>query len=169
MKDRTQQFLDLCRSFSESNDEKLDQFKDIVKDASVNVDAKMGFGETPLAWFCKVYRSSNLIDLVKILIENGADVKVQGQSRVTPLHQLCVNYKHDNLIDLIQLFKQNGADVDAWTKSRETPLRLICENYKHGNLMDVVKFLVDNGADLKLKAKDGLSAADILLKSGFTL
>jgi len=88
MKDRTQQFLDLCRSFSESNDEKLDQF---------------------------------------------------------------------------------GADVDAWTKSRETPLRLICENYKHGNLMDVVKFLVDNGADLKLKAKDGLSAADILLKSGFTL
>jgi len=73
-------------------------------------------GLTPLHYLCENYERKNLIDLVRILIDSGADINARDNDRYTPLHYLCANYKRGNLLKLIRLLKKNGADLKAKTK-----------------------------------------------------
>ena len=79
---------------------------------TVNVTTEC-YVETPLHLLCKHYKKDNLIDLVALFIQNGADVNAENENGQTPLHLLCKHYKNDNLIDLVKILIEKGADVNA--------------------------------------------------------
>lgn len=97
-------------------------------------------------------------DLVKLLIENGANANERRCSRMTPL-QVAVQsstlsifrygkyFAVDNLsnsCDIIKLLIANGASVNDTYNSNNTPLHDAC----HIPNIDVAKILLENGANV---------------------
>jgi len=75
------------------------------------------FKANPLHLLCMHYKHDNLIDILRLFIENGIDVNAKGRKGENALHLLCEKYEHENLIDLVVLLKENNIDLKA--KSNE--------------------------------------------------
>jgi ankyrin repeat protein len=83
------------------------------------------------------------LDVTKVFLEKGADVKSTDKYGRTPLHWAADNGYLDEVKYLVE---EKGADVKATDSYGRTPLHRAAEN---GNL-DVVKYLVEEkGADVK--------------------
>jgi ankyrin repeat protein len=83
------------------------------------------------------------IEIVKLLIQNGADVNAGCQFDRTALMQAC-DYGN---IEIVKLLIQNGAEINATAFMGSTALMDACNS---GNL-EIVKILLDNGALVKVK------------------
>lgn len=83
------------------------------------------------------------IEIMRWLIEKGADVNYQDKGGYTPLH-FAVQERRMNALDL--LF-ENGANPNLKDRHGNSPLWTAVFNAK-GNF-DIVKKLIENGADLK--------------------
>ena len=77
------------------------------------------------------------VDVVKVLIQEGADVNAVDEDKMTTLH-VVAQYGH---IDIVKLLIQNGADVNAVSKDGRTALH---EAAWSGHV-DVAKVLLENG------------------------
>lgn len=64
--------------------------------------------------------SNRPADLVKLLIDSGADVNARDESHSTPLHMASLSGSAES----VQLLIENGADVTAQDQSNRTPLHL---------------------------------------------
>ena len=80
------------------------------------------------------------IELVQILLDKGADVNAQNNSKQTPLHIAC---KCES-IELVQILLNKGADVNVQNNSKQTPLHIACES----DSIELVHILLDKGADV---------------------
>jgi ankyrin repeat protein len=89
------------------------------------------------------------IDLVKALIDKGAEVNKKGWA---PLHYACAN-GHD---DIVKLLLDHSAYIDAGSPNGTTPLMMAAR----GNHLSTVKVLLDAGADSRVKNQLGLTALD---------
>lgn len=128
----------------------------------INLKYRNKNGWTALHYLCRHYSHDNLIEIAKLMIENGAegDVK-ENLDDLTALHLLCENYNHDNLIELVKFLIENGTDINAKLKSDGcTSLHILCENYNHFNLKELIQLLIEKGVDVNLKTKDGYTAVD---------
>ena len=89
---------------------------------------------------------NNDVDVMKVLIDSGADVKTVDDHRCIPLH-LCTPLHlaawSNKSADVILV--EAGADVNAKDYDQQTPL------YKAAgyNDVNVVRVLIDNGADVR--------------------
>ena len=70
-------------------------------------------GWTPLHVVCFYYKNENLIEIVRLLIQHGAEVNAKKVDGKTPLHLVCQYYKNSNLMDLVHLLIENGADSNV--------------------------------------------------------
>lgn len=70
-------------------------------------------GQTPLCFVSKCR-----YDLVKLLVENGADVNLQSDERISPLHW-AVEYDNEEIVEYLL---SKGADINSRDHSYETPL-----------------------------------------------
>ena len=121
-------------------------------------------------------------DLIKALLENGADVNVVTDGIVTgytPLQLLCKgeipktteekqHSAKENVVLAAKMLLQRGADVNATTKKlikepdgfhrvfEDSPLLLACQN-KNTNI-ELAKLLVESGADVNAENTDGITA-----------
>jgi ankyrin repeat protein len=86
------------------------------------------------------------MDIVKLLLEKGADVNPQGEDSDTPLCSACSG----GHMDIVKLLLEKGADVNPQGEYSNTPLRSAC----YGGHMDIVKLLLEKGADVNLQGKD---------------
>ena len=124
-------------------------------------------GKTPIDYAVSCFGKGK-VHLVRILIENGADVD-GGRSCETPLWRLCEvlldwwNTSHlesfdltaeqtirENTAAVAQYLIQNGADIEA-KDSRGLTVLMYASLCKFS---DIVKLLLDNGADIKAKSPD---------------
>ena len=94
------------------------------------------------------------IDLVKKLIERGADVNKPGW---TPLHYAATNAH----LEIMDLLLENHAYIDAESPNKTTPLMMAAQ---YGNA-DAVKLLLEAGADATLRNQLGLTAIDFANKA----
>ena len=102
----------------------------IKRGADTNIDLRDGM---PL-------HMATSMEIVKLLLDNGARVNNASKCGYSPLHSAC---GRDNL-GIVKEMLDRGADLNAGTAvSRATPLHRACAN---GNL-DIVKELLDRGAD----------------------
>jgi len=99
------------------------------------VQVKDAGGRTPLHWACRGVH----FEMLKFLVEKGADVNAKDNEGMTPLHSLAEKAHSQGIAFLLA----NKAEVNAQSGFRDTPLHYAVQS---GNA-DVVKLLLDNGAD----------------------
>ena len=157
--------------------------------AGTDVNTKNNIGQTALFHACLPFvHTDNPVEIVQLLIENGADVNVKstGATGWTPIHQASqiLRYEDDDTtaVDIIELLIENGADVNAKDRIGSTPLHL-AETIQIAKLLiakggdvnatrangdtplhyaasdkEMTKVLIENGADVNAKNEDGLTA-----------
>lgn len=89
------------------------------------------------------------MNIVSLLIERKASVKICGTDGQTPLHWSASNISKE----IPSLLIKSGADVNAINKRGETPLHFAARN---GSL-EIAELLIGKGADVNAKTKDGHS------------
>ena len=93
-----------------------------------------------------------LVDMVKILLEHGANPNMRrlGQQHdLELLESAATGYSYNN--DILQLLLKHGADTNIPTKSGK-PLLLTAVTE---NRLEIAKTLIAHGADINIKNKDG--------------
>ncbi|XP_050524337.1 protein fem-1 homolog B [Daktulosphaira vitifoliae] len=125
----------------------LNKFK-----VNLNVEGKVKhFGsmvEGATALWCAA--GSGHLEIVKILLENGAFVDYCTKTKSTPLRAAC----YLGRLDIVKSLVENGANVNATNIFNSTCL-MIASYRGHKN---VVKFLLENGADVNQQTNCGATA-----------
>ena len=86
--------------------------------------------------------ASENIDMVKLLIGNGADVKIDKEA--------FDKAAYEGNIGIFKLLLKNGADAQAKIKYEENTILFSAAS---GGNIEIVKLLIEHGADAKLKNK----------------
>jgi len=98
-------------------------------------------------------KTQNNVDLVKYLVEQGANIKAKYMWNNTPLHYAC-DFGYTPLsfqyLDVVKYLVEQGADVNAADDDNydSTPLHYACRSKNP----DMVKYLVEQGANVNAKA-----------------
>jgi len=91
----------------------------VLKGADVNLHSNNGFNVFPI----HSAAAGNFTNIVKLLVDNGANVNVRQQAGVTPLHSAAQNGNPDMLILLLE----NGADTQVRMEGGKLPTDLARE------------------------------------------
>tara|TARA_Y100000992_G_scaffold302710_1_gene278685 strand:+ start:8553 stop:10031 length:1479 start_codon:yes stop_codon:yes gene_type:complete len=114
------------------------------------------------------------IEIIKYLIEKGANVNKLDSDGCSPLHYAIImsfdlyneNGKLNNSI--VKLLIENGADVNIKNTSNYTPLFLIarnCEDRHIEKIQSNVKYLIENGAKVKINKKTDLNILTVFFRN----
>ena len=106
----------------------------MVKSGSVDISGKDEHGHTPL------YHASmwGMIEVVRALVEAGADLNQARENGTTPLHVA----SYDGHLDVVKYLVETGADINSSNYEGGTPLALA----RQGSLKKVVAYLKRAGA-----------------------
>lgn len=118
-----------------------------------DVNSKNSEGQTPL---CLV--SKCRIDLVKLLVEKGADVNLQSDDEISPLHW-AVEYDNEEIVEYLLT---HGAKTDSRDKLYETPVHWAAWTGHHRS----AKLLLSYGGDPTLKNSGGITPIDLANRQG---
>ena len=116
----------------------------IEETGSVTFDGETIDGAPPL--WCAA--AAGFLNIVKLLIEVGADVNKTTYTNSTPLRAACF----DGHFDIVQFLVENNADVEIANRHGHTCLMIAC--YK--GHQKIVKFLLDQSADVNRKSLKGV-------------
>ncbi|XP_044254562.1 LOW QUALITY PROTEIN: uncharacterized protein LOC123005037 [Tribolium madens] len=105
------------------------------------IDEEDKYGRTPLYLACQL----GLYNIVKLLIENGANVNYS-----TPLHVSCL-HACDNIVKLLL---QAGSNINATDSYNITPLHIACWNGHH----TTVKILIEKNVEIDVKTSGGCTS-----------
>ena len=127
------------------------------------VNAQDNDHKTPL-FLAMRYRTP---DIVRCLLEHGANPKLGNYEGKTPLHLLLglqdfdqdFGYHSDDHIFVVaQLLLEHGADVNSQDKSHETPLLLALRR----KAPNIARFLLKHGADPSIGNSEGVTSCVLL-------
>ena len=108
-----------------------------------------------------LWMSTNDLDLLKLLVENGLSPNQRPYTDLTPLLYASRADKGTRL-EKIRYLLELGADVNAQTKDLRTPLHYAANS---GNRL-ACELLVEAGADIQAKTDIGETAADFAARKG---
>jgi len=120
----------------------LDKTKCASVDSSLEIKDKNGNTLLHLAAF------GGHLDIVKYLIEKGADLHATNKNNGTPLHAAASNGKL-NVVEY--LIEEKKVNLEVQDKDGNTSLSLAAR----GGHLDVVEYLVEKGANLSVTNKSG--------------
>ena len=109
---------------------------DILHSHGAALDVRGYERQTPL----HAASADGLSDIVRWLLDRGADASSVQDSFETPLHMAAANGR----LEVVQILLQHGVDVNAANDDDHTPLHLASENH-HFN---TVRLLLDHVADI---------------------
>lgn len=155
----------------------LEKVKKIIKKYPERIDQKMLIDLNPLQYICYMefmnmqhcgicYYLDEKYEIIKFLIESGANVSIDNKSYKTPLLIFCRNFNRcmphltddraEVLIKTIKMLLDYGADPNTFdTYSYRTALHnLLMENKYHQSLIKIVKILIERGANINLKSSE---------------
>lgn len=112
--------------------------------------------ETPLHFAC----ATRSLDVVRLLVDAGANLDARGTHSATPLHVAC----QSGSIDIVRLLVDAGANLDAREDHSVTPLHAACQS----GSIDVVRLLVDKGADVSAADCAGDEPITIASEAGYS-
>ncbi|KAG5898407.1 hypothetical protein JTB14_030385 [Gonioctena quinquepunctata] len=110
---------------------KLGTVKTLIENHPNLINATDKDKYTPLHRACY----SNHVDIVRYLIQKGADLSAKTELKWEPLHSCC----QWNSKECAALLIQNGADVNARSEGNQTPLHIAAS---HGASYDTVQLLL---------------------------
>ena len=97
-------------------------------------------------------------DMVKSLVNYGADPNIATKTGLTPLHQAAARGNLDMVKDLVQA----GAEVNAVAENGRTPIFYAAERGK----ASTVNFLLEKKAEVNLADKEGITPLHLAAASG---
>ncbi|OHW90752.1 ankyrin repeat domain-containing protein 52 [Colletotrichum incanum] len=128
----------------------------LIKKEGCDVNEASGLGRSALHRACW----DGAVDIVAILLENGANTAVANKNGWTPM-QIASDKGH---ADVVKLLIEKGADVTVATNDGRTPL-ISAANNGH---IEVVKLLIEKGADIAVVTNNGWTPVNIASDSGRT-
>ncbi len=128
-------FSDDIHEFAQKGD--LNEVKALIEKDPDLVNARDKDGRTPLHWACRGVH----LEVVKYLVEKGADVNAEDSNKIVPLHSLATR----NSAKAIAVLLDNGAHVDAKDYGGGTALHYAAMS----DASDAVEILVAAGADIE--------------------
>jgi len=102
-------------------------------------------------------------DVVKLLIENGADVNFVDSTGDTPLITFIKNYStaswNEDKVDILKILIENGTNVEIVNNHGLTALMIACsaKNYNVDRLLKIITILIESGANIHRLDKFGQS------------
>ena len=103
---------------------------------------------------------SSDVEVVKLLLDHGADVDAKAYNNLTPLHMT-------SDVEIIELSLAKGPDLSAQSVFDNTPLQKSCEKIAHASSPEsathwrtIVQMYLDTGAKLDLKSAIRLNDLD---------
>ena len=108
----------------------------IERGADVN-EAGLGISRTVLHEAIE----RNALDIVKVLIENGADIEAKNSNKYTPLHMAA----KQGQTEIVEYLIENGANLDA-VKHIDTALTMALEK----GHFDIAELLINKGAEVNI-------------------
>lgn len=121
--------------------------------ADVNAKSKDRLNRSPLALVINQDRNT---EVVKLLIDQGADINTRDDYGQTPLHQAAGLRKVTNVSQLLTA----GASCNALDRFEETPLHKVADDPSPEGLK-IASLLLSAGARLDIKDKDGKTPLDL--------
>jgi len=133
-------------------------------------DASLGEGTTALARAAK----SNDLQLMRLLLDAGADPKLTLKDRTTVLtiaaaggavvgaYAVAIPVTEESSIEAIKLCLERGVDINAYNTQGTTAVHAAVQR----GAEKVVRFLAEHGAKLDMKNKQGRTPLDIALGVG---
>lgn len=123
-----------------------------------DINAKdVGNGITALIWASQ----NGHIDVVKVLLDKGADINIKNSNGVTSLIMAIQN----SSMDIVKLLLDKGAEVNT-VRPNDSVTPLIMALWK-GN-SDIIKLLLDKGADVNAKLPSiGITAIFMATQNGY--
>ena len=112
------------------------------------------YGHTPLGYAAL----GGYLEMAKLLLENGANVKVRNIFGNTPLHVAAKGGKKE----LAELLLQNGADINSKNKVGYTPLHYAAQN----GYLEIVKLFLENKAQTNIKNKEDSTPLTLATQNG---
>ena len=115
-------------------------------DANRRIDANQLdiCGKSALHLLCENYHRQNLIDVIRLLVASGIDVRAETQYSSSAVDLLCEHYKGRELFPIIKFLVdqvQNGM-VSYQSSFLGFPLNQLLRNYKGDDLLDIVKYFI---------------------------
>ena len=129
---------------SRNSNEEVVEF--LLKSNEISVNATDNLNKTPLMHACY---DGGLLDNIKMLRQNGADIQARDCYGLTVLHFASRNSKQE-VVEF--LLKSNEISVNATDNLNRTPLMHACFD---GGRLDNIKMLRQNGADIQASCSDG--------------
>ena len=117
---------------------------------------------TDFMWRTPLHLSSvycHDLKVIKLLLQNGADVNARDDRRWTPLLYVATA----GCPQCTKTLLENGAKLNEWDKNRMTALSLAAKQ----NKANAVKALLEHGADPTILNSEGFSCMDIALNNRF--
>ena len=99
------------------------------------------------------------VDVVSLLLQSGAEVNVEDESKLTPLHLASLGGQLEVVELLLSLDEDARAYVNAKDVDGLTPLHMAAYN----GYLQVVELLIRSGAILNSKDNDGNTPLDVAL------
>ena len=140
-------FADEIHDFAQKGE--LESVISLIEQNPELVNARDKDGRTPLHWACRGVH----LEVVRFLVDKGADVNAEDSNKVVPLHSLAVR----NNTEAIELLLAKGADVDAKDYGADTALHYAAIY----DAADTVALLIEKGADIE--SRDNYARTPLLL------
>ena len=122
-----------------------------------DINIQDNLGRTALIWAIRYVH----IDIVRLLLDKGADPNIPDEFRKTPLIWASLGDGH---IEIVKLLLDRGVDINIVSKYGQSALAYA--SY-FGNT-DIVKLLLDKGADPNIVDNDGKTALMNAIDNGNT-
>ena len=126
-----------------------------LKRGGVDVNKRDESGNTPLIYAC----AKGSRDLVKLLLDNGADACLGNQKSRMPLHYAA----EKGNFQIISLLLDAGADVNCTDNNGVTPLMVLAENGKSDTAL---KLIALPETDITIRDNDSRMAVDYATSAG---
>lgn len=123
----------------------MEQVKTLLKQDPNLINVRDGFGCTPLHSAC----SGGHIEVVKLLLSQGAKVDAMAEDRSTPFSR-AVGSVHANK-EVVKLLLSQGVDVNNVNAKGSTPLHSTAGNNGWSGRSEIVKLLIEKGAEVNTK------------------
>lgn len=124
-----------------------------------NIEVKDQIGRTPLLWAA----TNGNIDLVRILLENRADITATNNRGRTALHLVAESSHRDQHEEMVKLLLSYGADSCAVSDGGWTPLH----NAAQSGYAPVVALLLDADAFVNAELSNGMTPLHWAAFNGF--
>jgi len=105
----------------------------------------------------RAYEKNN-INIIKLLLENKADINYTDKNDNTILHKAC----KENNVELAKFLIKKGANINCKNEDDNTALHIVCKN----NNEELIKLLINKGANINKKNIYDTSCSELLWENG---